>query len=112
MGGSRKAELLALDAHVHKTTYGPLIDMALCGMLLMWENQLLGKVGGGWALEVSTKSHSPNDSMPFYMAQKSLDFQGPTHSHLPCDGIDWPHQKHYIEEEEILLQCSLPQLPF
>jgi hypothetical protein len=27
--------------------------------------------------------HTPNGSMPFHRAQKSLDFQGPTHSHLP-----------------------------
>jgi hypothetical protein len=37
-----------VEAHVHKTTYGPLIDMAVYVMLLMRENPLLGQVGGGW----------------------------------------------------------------
>jgi hypothetical protein len=31
----------ALEAYVHKTTYGPLIEM-----LLKWENPLHGQVGG------------------------------------------------------------------
>jgi hypothetical protein len=43
---SPKAELWALKAHVHKTTYGPLIDKALYVMLLMPPNPL----PGGWAL--------------------------------------------------------------
>ena len=47
---SPKTELWALEPHVHKTTYGPLIDMALYVMLLMRENPLLGQVGGGWGL--------------------------------------------------------------
>ncbi len=38
-----------LEAHVHKTTYGPVIDTALFVMLLMRENPLLGQRGGGWA---------------------------------------------------------------
>jgi hypothetical protein len=46
--------MYALEAHVHKTTYGPLIDMALYVMLLMRENPLLGQVGGGWTLEISS----------------------------------------------------------
>ncbi len=45
-----KAQLWALKAHVHKTTYGPLIDKALYVMLLMRPNPLLGQWGGGWAL--------------------------------------------------------------
>ncbi len=50
------------------------------------QHPVLGQVGGGWALEISTflgpKWHSPICSMPFHRAQKSLDFQGPTSSHL------------------------------
>jgi hypothetical protein len=41
-------------AHVHKTTYGPLIDTHLYVMFLMRANPLLGQVGGGWALEILT----------------------------------------------------------
>jgi hypothetical protein len=44
-----------VEAHVHKTTYGPLIGMgAMYVMLLMQANPLLGQVGGGWALEIQT----------------------------------------------------------
>jgi hypothetical protein len=42
------------ETHVHKTTNGPLIDMTLYVMLLIWANPLLGQVGGGWALGIST----------------------------------------------------------
>jgi hypothetical protein len=42
----------ALEAHVHKITYGTLIDTALEVVLLMWANPLLGLVGGGGALEI------------------------------------------------------------
>jgi hypothetical protein len=42
----------------------------------------LGKWEGVGNLEILTfmglKWHSPNGSMPFHRAQKSLDFQGPT----------------------------------
>ncbi len=43
-------------AHVHKTTYEPLIDTDLYLVLLMWANPFLGKVGGGggWALDILT----------------------------------------------------------
>ncbi len=34
------------ETHVHKTTYGPLTDLALHVMLLMWANPLLGQVEG------------------------------------------------------------------
>jgi hypothetical protein len=72
------------ETHVHKTTYGPLIDTAVYVVLLMRANPLRGQVGGGWAVEMSTffgsKWHSPNGSMPFHRAQNSLDFQGPTPS--------------------------------
>ncbi len=48
---------------------------------------LLGEVGGGWAQELSSfsgpKRHLPIGSMPFHRAQKTLEFQGPTPSHLP-----------------------------
>jgi hypothetical protein len=45
---SSKAELWALEAHVHKIAYGPLIDTALYVMLLMQANPLpyLGKWEG------------------------------------------------------------------
>ncbi len=39
------------------------------------------------------KWHSLMGSMPFYGAQKSLDFQGPTPPTCPCNGC-CPHQKH------------------
>jgi hypothetical protein len=84
---SPKAKLWALEAHVHKITYGPLIDTALYIMLLIQANPLIGQVGRGCALEISTffgpKWHSPNGLMPFHWAQKSFNFQGPTPSHLP-----------------------------
>ncbi len=38
------------ETHEHKTNYGPLIDMAIYVMFLMWENPLLGQVGRVWAL--------------------------------------------------------------
>jgi hypothetical protein len=42
------------------------------------------------------KWHSPDGSMPIQRAQKSPDFQGPTHSHLPSLWI-YPHQRHYVQ---------------
>jgi hypothetical protein len=39
---------------VHKTTYAPMIYTALCIMLWMRAYPLLGQVGGGWALEISS----------------------------------------------------------
>ncbi len=63
-----------------------MIYTALYVLFFMRANLLLGQVGEGWAQEISTflcpKWHSPNGSMPFG-AQKSLDIQGPTTSHLP-----------------------------
>jgi hypothetical protein len=35
-----------VEAHVHKTSYEPLIDMALYVMVLMGANPLLGQGGG------------------------------------------------------------------
>ncbi len=62
---------------VHKTTYGPLIDMAQYEMLLMRAKPILGQVVEGWALEILTffghKWHSPNSSMPFHRAQKFIN---------------------------------------
>jgi hypothetical protein len=59
---------------------------AMYVMFLMRADPLLGQVGRG-ALEISTfwgpKWLSPNGSMPFHRAQKSLDFQGSTFSHMP-----------------------------
>jgi hypothetical protein len=37
---------------VHNVTHGPLIYTALYIILLMRANPLLGRVGGGWALEI------------------------------------------------------------
>ncbi len=52
-------------------------------MFLMQPDPQLGQVGGGgWALETSIylgpKWYSPNGSMTFNRAQKTLDFQGQT----------------------------------
>jgi hypothetical protein len=84
---SPKAELWALESHVLKTTYVPLIDTALYVMLLMRANPLHGQVGGGWATGISTflgpKWHMPNGSLPFHKAKTSLYFQGASPSHLP-----------------------------
>ncbi len=75
------------DSRFHKTTYAPMIYTALCIMFWMRAYTLLGQVGGGWALEflrfLGPKRHSPIGSMPFHRAQKTLEFQGPTPSHLP-----------------------------
>ncbi len=72
---------------VHKTTYAPMIYTALCLMFWMHAYPLLRQVGGGWALEISSflgpKWHSPICSLPFHRAQKTLNFQDPTPSHLP-----------------------------
>jgi hypothetical protein len=63
-------------ALVHKITYAPMIYTALCIMFWMRAYPLLGQVGGGWALEISSflgpKWHSPIGSMPFHRAQKTL----------------------------------------
>ncbi len=45
-------ELWALEAHEHKTTYGPMIYMGLYIMFLMRANPLLGQGGGGLALGI------------------------------------------------------------
>ncbi len=46
-GSSLPYRYITRWAHVHKTTHGPMIDMALYVMLLMHENPLLGQVEGG-----------------------------------------------------------------
>ncbi len=73
-------------------------------MILMRQHPLLGQVGGGWALEISTflgpKWYSPVGSTPLHRVQNSLDFQGSTPSHLPC----CPHLKHYTRGR-INLRC-------
>jgi hypothetical protein len=66
---------------------------------LMGANPLRGQVGGGWAMEIETflgpiKWHRTVRRVPFG-AQKSVDFQGPTLSHLPSLWI-CTHQKHYV----------------
>ncbi len=43
---SSKAKPWAVEAHVHETTNGPLIDTALYLIHLMRANPLLGQVGG------------------------------------------------------------------
>ncbi len=87
-------------ALVHKTTYAPMIYTALCIMFWMRAYPLRGQVGGGWALEFSNffgpKWHSPIVSMPFHRAQKTLEFQGPTPSHLPSLWI-CTDPKHYAQ---------------
>ncbi len=76
-------------ALVHKTTYAPMIYTSMCIMLWMNAYPLLGQVGGGWALEISSflgpKWHSPIGSISFHRVRKTLDFQGPTPPppHLP-----------------------------
>jgi hypothetical protein len=74
-------------ALVHKTTYALMIYTALCIMFWMRPYPLLGQVGGSWALKFSSflgpKWHSPIGSIPFHRAQKTLEFHGPTLSHLP-----------------------------
>jgi hypothetical protein len=61
--------------------YAPMIYTALCIMFWMRAYPLLGEVGGGWALEFSSllgpKWHLPIGSMPFSLAQKTREFQGP-----------------------------------
>ncbi len=52
-------------------------------MVLMLANPLLGQVGervGPRIYRLFWAWHSSNGSMPFHGAQKSLDFQGSTHS--------------------------------
>jgi hypothetical protein len=76
-----------MGAHVHKTTYRPLIDMALHVMLFMWANPLLGQVGGGWVLEILI-FWGPKKTLTWrlyaiYQGPKKYKFQGPTPSHLP-----------------------------
>ncbi len=54
-------------------------------MFLMHADPLLGQVGGGWALEISTFLGLKRlDAIS--QGQKSLDFQGPIPSHLPRNG--------------------------
>ncbi len=59
-----------------------MIYTALCIMFWMCAYPLLGEVGGGRALEISSflgpkwhLLHLPFVSMPFYRAQKTLEFQ-------------------------------------
>jgi hypothetical protein len=58
-----------------------MIYTSLCVMILMRADPLLGQVGGGWALEISSflgpKWHSPIGLLPFYRAQKNSQFPGP-----------------------------------
>jgi hypothetical protein len=55
----------------------------------LWTYDLYSPVGNAFDAGKSLMTfsgpiwHSPNGSMPFHRAQKSLDFQGLNHSHLP-----------------------------
>ncbi len=59
-------------------------------MFWMRAYPLLGQVGEGWALEISSflgsKWHSPISSMLFHRAPKTLEFQGQPPPTCPCDG--------------------------
>jgi hypothetical protein len=72
---SPNAKLWALEAHVHKTTYGPLIDTALYVIIfdacrsITWAS---GRgLGPGYLEFLGPEWHSPNGLMPFHRAQKS-----------------------------------------
>ncbi len=86
---SPKVELWALEAHVHKTTYGPLVDTALYVpvMLLMRENPILGQVEGvgPWKSQLFGAPNATclTAQCHFTGLKISLDFQGSTPSHLP-----------------------------
>jgi hypothetical protein len=65
-----------------------MIYTAPCVMLLLMRAaSFTWQVGEVWALETSSflgpKWHSPIGSMPCYRTKSTLDFQGPTPSHLP-----------------------------
>ncbi len=74
-------------ALVHKTTYAPMIYTSLCLMIFDAADPVLGQVERGLSLEISSflgpKWHSPIGSMTCHRPKKTLDFQGPTPSHLP-----------------------------
>ncbi len=73
-----------MGAHVHKTIYGPLIDTALYGKLLMRKNPLLGQVEGGWALGI--KLFGPKMALPWRLdaiLQGPKKSPGSKPSHLP-----------------------------
>ncbi len=85
-------------ALVQKTTYASImIYAAMCIIFWMRAFPLLGQVGGGWALKfliLGPKWHSPIGLIPFHRAQKTLNFQVPTPSHLPSSWI-CSNAKHY-----------------
>jgi hypothetical protein len=60
-----------MGAHVHKTTYGPLIDRTLYARLLMRANLLLRQLRGGWALEMKASHQSENLDSDLYQSEKS-----------------------------------------
>ncbi len=66
-----------VGAHIHITTYGPLIDTALNVMLLMRANSLLGQVGGGRALGPQM-TFAITVWCYFHRTQKTLDFHLPS----------------------------------
>ena len=66
-------------SHVHKITYGPLIDMALCVMCLIGANPLLGPLEG---LDYESLNFFGPKQLSVcssgFRAPKSLDIHGPT----------------------------------
>ena len=66
-------------SHVHKITYGPLIDTALYVMCLMGANPLIEPLEG--LCHESLNFFGPKQvslGSSCFRAQKSLDFHGPT----------------------------------
>jgi hypothetical protein len=85
-------------AHVHKTTYAPMIYKALCIIFGMRAYPLLGKWEGVGPLK-SRVFWAPYGTrlsplMPFHRAQKILDSMAQPPSHLPSKWI-CTHPKLY-----------------
>ncbi len=99
MGPETEFRIQNTVTHVHKTTYEPLIDTALyvnafdVGKSITWAN---GRGLGPGNLDF----FGPQMVLAYWLdaisqAQKSLDFQDPTPSHLPSNWICL-HQKNYV----------------
>ncbi len=74
-------------ALVHKTTYVPMIYTSLCIMLWMRAYPLLGKVGGGWALEILSFLGSKGHHLDVIsQGPKNSRFPVPTPPPPPCNG--------------------------
>jgi hypothetical protein len=75
-----------------------MIHTAPCMMLWCRHHPLLGQVGWGWALEISSflgpvKWHQADGRVPFG-AQKTRNFRAQPSPTCPSNGC-FPHQKHY-----------------